>query len=44
MIQNNFSDGYKKALVNSEVRIKNVNLAELSEEDVFLTIARHLNL
>ena len=38
MIQNNFSDGYKKALVNSEVRIKNVNFSELTEEDVFLTI------
>lgn len=38
MIQNNFSDGYKKALINSEVRIKNVYFSELSEEDVFLTI------
>ena len=41
MIQNNFSDGYKKALVNSEVRIKNVNFCELTEEDVFLTIVLH---
>jgi ATP-dependent Clp protease ATP-binding subunit ClpC len=41
MIQNNFSDGYKKALVNSEVRIKNVNFSELSQEDVFLTIVMH---
>jgi hypothetical protein len=41
MIQNNFSDGYKKALVNSEARIKNVNFAELSQEDTFLEVVMH---
>ena len=41
MIQNNFSDWYKKALVNSEARIKNVNFAELSQEDTFLEVVMH---
>jgi len=41
MIQNNFSDGYKKALVNSEARIKNINFSELSQEDVFLEVVMH---
>ena len=41
MIQNNFSDWYKKALVNSEARIKNVNFAELTQEDVFLEVVMH---
>ncbi len=41
MIQNNFSDGYKKALVNSETRIKNINFSELSQEDTFLDVVMH---
>ena len=38
MVQNNFSDGYKKALVNSEARVKNIHFSELCQEDVFLEI------
>ncbi len=38
MIQNNFSDGYKKALINTEARIKWVNFSQLSQEDIFLEI------
>ncbi|MDQ7008992.1 MAG: ATP-dependent Clp protease ATP-binding subunit [Candidatus Gracilibacteria bacterium] len=41
MIQNNFSDGYKKALINSEARIKNINFSELNQEDVFLEVVMH---
>jgi len=41
MIQNNFSDGYKKALVNSEARIKWAKLSELCQEDVFLEVVMH---
>ena len=41
MVQNNFSDWYKKALVNSEARIKNINFSELSQEDVFLEVVMH---
>jgi len=38
MSYNNFSDGYKKALVNAENNVKNLNLKELTPEDVFLEI------
>jgi len=41
MIQNNFSDWYKKALVNSEARIKNINFSELCQEDTFLEVVMH---
>jgi len=38
MIQNNFSDGYKKALINTETRIKGVWFSQLSQEDTFLEV------
>lgn len=41
MPYNNFSDWYKKALVNSETNIKKVWLKELMVEDTFLEIAKN---
>ena len=38
MIQNNFSDGYKKALINTETRIKGVGFTQLAQEDIFLEV------
>ncbi len=38
MIQNNFSDGYKKALINTETRIKGVWFSQLAQEDTFLEV------
>ncbi len=38
MIQNNFSDGYKKALINTETRIKWVGFSQLAQEDTFLEV------
>jgi len=37
---NNFSNGYKKALVNSENRIKALGRKELQEHDVLLEIIK----
>lgn len=41
MIQNNFSDGYKKALINTETRVKWVGFTQLSQEDTFLEVVMH---
>ena len=41
MSYNNFSDWYKKALINSEAKIKEMWIKELSVEDVFLEIVKH---
>lgn len=41
MSYNNFSDWYKKALVNAENNIKNIWLKELWVEDVFVEIIRN---
>ena len=41
MSYNNFSDWYKKALINSEAKIKEMWLKELSVEDIFLEIVKH---
>jgi len=41
MSYNNFSDWYKKALINSENNIKEMGLKELSVEDIFLEIVKH---
>lgn len=38
---NNFSDWYKKALINSETNIKQIGLKELWVEDVFLEIVKN---
>jgi len=38
MSYKNFSDGYKKALVNAENNVKNLGLKELTPEDVVLEI------
>ena len=38
MIYNNFSDGYKKVLINSEHHVKQLGYKELCEVDVFLEI------
>ncbi|NDK08778.1 AAA domain-containing protein, partial [Candidatus Gracilibacteria bacterium] len=38
MIYNNFSDGYKKALINTENKIKEIGLTDLRIEDIFLEI------
>ena len=40
MSYNNFSDGYKKALINAENNIKQIWLKELSLEDIFLEIIK----
>lgn len=40
MSYNNFSDGYKKVLINSENKIKELNFKYLSIEDVFLHIVQ----
>ena len=41
MSYNNFSDWYKKVLVNSETNIKKIWLKELMTEDVFLEIVKN---
>ncbi len=41
MSYNNFSDGYKKVLINAENNIKQMWLKELSLEDVFLEIIKN---
>lgn|GEM_PF-847160 len=41
MIYNNFSDGYKKILIASENRAKEVGLRDLQVEDVFLEIIKN---
>nr|MDD3719930.1 ATP-dependent Clp protease ATP-binding subunit [Candidatus Gracilibacteria bacterium] len=38
MVYNNFSDGYKKVLINSENKIKEIGLKDLRVEDVFLEV------
>lgn len=38
MIYNNFSDWYKKALINTENKIKDIRLKDLRVEDIFLEI------
>lgn len=43
MTYNNFSDWYKKALINAELIAKEWNIKELSVEDVFLEIIRNWN-
>jgi hypothetical protein len=40
MSYNNFSDGYKKVLINSENKVKQLNFKYLSVEDVFLHIVQ----
>ena len=40
MVYSNFSDGYKKALINSENKTKDLGLKNLEIEDVFLEIIR----
>jgi hypothetical protein len=40
MIYNNFSDGYKKTLINCENKIKEVGFKELLEYDVFIEILK----
>ena len=41
MSYNNFSDWYKKALINSETNIKQIWFKELWVEDVFLEIVKN---
>ena len=41
MVYSNFSDGYKKALINSENKTKDLGLKNLEIEDVFLEIIRN---
>ena len=41
MSYNNFSDGYKKILINAENSVKKLGLKELMVEDVFLEIIKH---
>ncbi|MFK7779642.1 MAG: ATP-dependent Clp protease ATP-binding subunit [Candidatus Gracilibacteria bacterium] len=41
MSYNNFSDGYKKALVNAENNIKEIGLKELGIEDIFIEIIKN---
>ena len=43
MVYSNFSDGYKKALINSENKTKDLGLKNLEVEDVFLEIIRNAN-
>ncbi|MDD3645863.1 MAG: ATP-dependent Clp protease ATP-binding subunit [Candidatus Gracilibacteria bacterium] len=43
MVYNNFSNGYKKALINSENKIKEIGLKDLRIEDVFLELIKHIN-
>jgi len=37
---NNFSDGYKKTLINAENKAKELGLKDLQSEDVFLEIVK----
>ncbi|MDD2870670.1 MAG: ATP-dependent Clp protease ATP-binding subunit [Candidatus Gracilibacteria bacterium] len=41
MSYNNFSDGYKKALVNAENNIKQIGLKDLGIEDIFIEIVKN---
>ncbi len=41
MSYNNFSDWYKKALINSETAIKQISLKTLNPEDVFVEIVKN---
>ncbi|MCD5385219.1 ATP-dependent Clp protease ATP-binding subunit [Candidatus Gracilibacteria bacterium] len=41
MSYNNFSDGYKKALVNAENNIKEIGLKDLGVEDIFIQIIKN---
>jgi hypothetical protein len=41
MSYNNFSNGYKKTLVNAENNAKEIGLKELGIEDVFLEIIKN---
>lgn len=43
MVYNNFSNWYKKALINSENKIKEIWLKDLRVEDVFLELMKHIN-
>lgn len=40
MIYNNFSDGYKKTLINCENKIKEIGFKELTEVDVFIEMIK----
>lgn len=40
MIYNNFSENYKKVLINAENRVKEIGFKELKTEDIFLEILR----
>lgn len=36
MVNNNFSDGYKKTLINAENKNKELGIKDLQPEDIFL--------
>jgi hypothetical protein len=41
MSYQNFSDGYKKILIDSEYKAKELGLKELNIEDIFLEIVKN---
>ncbi|MDD2907211.1 MAG: ATP-dependent Clp protease ATP-binding subunit [Candidatus Gracilibacteria bacterium] len=43
MSYNNFSDGYKKALINAENNVKEIGIKELTIEDIFIEIVKTSN-
>jgi len=38
MVYNNFSDGYKKTLINAENKAREVGFKDLQAEDIFLEL------
>ncbi|MBW7955070.1 ATP-dependent Clp protease ATP-binding subunit [Candidatus Gracilibacteria bacterium] len=40
MIYNNFSDGYKRVLINTENKVKELGLKDLNEKDIFFEILK----
>jgi len=38
MVYNNFSDGYKKTLINAENKAREIGLKDLQPEDIFLEL------
>ena len=43
MVYNNFSDGYKKTLINAENKAREVGFKDLRPEDIFLELLESAN-
>ncbi|MEA3387200.1 MAG: hypothetical protein U9Q66_02190 [Patescibacteria group bacterium] len=43
MLKNNFSESFKKILIETENKVRNLNFKELKEEDILINIVSNAN-